>query len=104
LFGVKPGEKYEKEGWEGPIYWGFCGSMVVAVVAYAFKPDTRYVCEMDDTRRWREYTSITQDQRRCGFAQKRREDESTSSGGRRTDTTLPSEHALTNITAFKPGP
>jgi charged multivesicular body protein 7 len=43
LFGVKPGEKYEKEGWEGPIYWGLCGSMVVAVIAYAFKPDTRYV-------------------------------------------------------------
>jgi len=43
LFGVKPGEKYEKEGWEGPIYWGLCGSMVAGVVAYAFKPDTRYV-------------------------------------------------------------
>ncbi|KAF1919841.1 ESSS subunit of NADH:ubiquinone oxidoreductase [Ampelomyces quisqualis] len=40
LFGVKPGEKYEKEGWEGPMYWGFCGSMVFAIVAYAFKPDT----------------------------------------------------------------
>jgi hypothetical protein len=43
LFGVKPGEKYEKEGWEGPIYWGLCGSMAFGVVAYAFKPDTRYV-------------------------------------------------------------
>jgi hypothetical protein len=43
LFGVKPGEKYEKEGWEGPIYWGLCGSMALGVVAYAFKPDTRYV-------------------------------------------------------------
>jgi hypothetical protein len=43
LFGVKPGEKYEKEGWEGPIYWGLCGSLALAVVAYAFKPDTRYV-------------------------------------------------------------
>ncbi|KAH8724965.1 NADH:ubiquinone oxidoreductase 11.6kD subunit [Phaeosphaeriaceae sp. PMI808] len=40
LFGVKPGEKYEKEGWEGPIYWGMGGSVVFAVVAYAFKPDT----------------------------------------------------------------
>ncbi|KAH4036070.1 hypothetical protein HBI73_101340 [Parastagonospora nodorum] len=40
LFGVKPGEKYEKEGWEGPIYWGLCGSMVFGVVAYMFKPDT----------------------------------------------------------------
>jgi len=43
LFGVKPGEKYEKEGWEGPMYWGMCGAVGVAVVAYAFKPDTRYV-------------------------------------------------------------
>jgi hypothetical protein len=43
LFGVKPGEKYEKEGWEGPIYWGLCGGTALAVVAYAFKPDTRYV-------------------------------------------------------------
>ncbi|KAH7395025.1 ESSS subunit of NADH:ubiquinone oxidoreductase-domain-containing protein [Phaeosphaeria sp. MPI-PUGE-AT-0046c] len=40
LFGVKPGEKYEKEGWEGPMYWGFCGSLIVATIAYAFKPDT----------------------------------------------------------------
>ena len=43
LFGVKPGEKYEKEGWEGPIYWGLCGSIAFGIVAYAFKPDTRYV-------------------------------------------------------------
>ncbi|KAF2129511.1 hypothetical protein P153DRAFT_385716 [Dothidotthia symphoricarpi CBS 119687] len=40
LFGVKPGEKYEKEGWEGLTYWGLCGTMVLGVVAYAFKPDT----------------------------------------------------------------
>jgi hypothetical protein len=45
LFGVKPGEKYEKEGWEGAMYWGFCGAMAFGVVAYAFKPDTRYVFE-----------------------------------------------------------
>src|SRR5262245_61045491 len=43
LFGVKPGEKYQKEGWEGIWYWGFYGSFAVAIVAYAFKPDTRYV-------------------------------------------------------------
>ena len=43
LFGVKPGEKYEKEGWEGIWYWGFYGSFAVAIIAYAFKPDTRYV-------------------------------------------------------------
>ncbi|KAF2734941.1 hypothetical protein EJ04DRAFT_512100 [Polyplosphaeria fusca] len=40
LFGVKPGEKYEKEGWEGLWYWGFYGSIALATVAYAFKPDT----------------------------------------------------------------
>lgn len=43
LFGVKPGEQYEKEGWEGLMFWGFGGSIALAVVAYAFKPDTRYV-------------------------------------------------------------
>jgi hypothetical protein len=40
LWGVKPGEKYEKEGWENVMYWGFGGSMLVGVVGYAFKPDT----------------------------------------------------------------
>ncbi|KAF2797835.1 hypothetical protein K505DRAFT_322281 [Melanomma pulvis-pyrius CBS 109.77] len=40
LFGVKPGEKYQKEGWEGIWYWGFYGSFALATVAYAFKPDT----------------------------------------------------------------
>jgi hypothetical protein len=54
LFGVKPGEKYEKEGWEGPMYFGFCGGAVLAVIAYAFKPDTRYVCEyaIEGDRGW----------------------------------------------------
>jgi hypothetical protein len=43
LFGVKPGEQYEKEGWEGAMFWGFGGACAFGVVAYAFKPDTRYV-------------------------------------------------------------
>ena len=43
LFGVKPGEQYEKEGWEGPMFWGFGGACAFGVIAYAFKPDTRYV-------------------------------------------------------------
>lgn len=43
LFGVKPGEQYEKEGWENAMYWGFGGACAFGVVAYAFKPDTRYV-------------------------------------------------------------
>jgi hypothetical protein len=40
LFGVKPGEKPEKEGWETVWVWGFFGSLGLGVVAYAFKPDT----------------------------------------------------------------
>jgi hypothetical protein len=40
LFGVKPGEKYQKEGWETVWVWGFFGSLGLAGVAYAFKPDT----------------------------------------------------------------
>jgi hypothetical protein len=40
LFGVKPGEKAEKEGWETVWIWGFFGSLGLGVVAYAFKPDT----------------------------------------------------------------
>lgn len=39
LWGVKPGEKPEPEGWEWPMYI-FCGSLVAAGVALAFKPDT----------------------------------------------------------------
>jgi len=37
---VKPGEKYQKEGWEGVWYYGFGGCMLLLVVGYAFKPDT----------------------------------------------------------------
>jgi hypothetical protein len=40
LWGVKPGEKYEKEGWENIMFWGFGGGLVLATVGYAFKPDT----------------------------------------------------------------
>merc|ERR1711964_545458 len=40
LFGVKPGEKAEKEGWEAIWVYGFFGSLAAGVVAYAFKPDT----------------------------------------------------------------
>ncbi|KAL6710243.1 hypothetical protein ACN47E_009189 [Coniothyrium glycines] len=40
LWGVKPGEQYEKEGWEGVMFWGFGGACLFGVVAYAFKPDT----------------------------------------------------------------
>ncbi|KAJ6108280.1 NADH-ubiquinone oxidoreductase [Penicillium sp. IBT 18751x] len=43
LFGIKPGQKYAKEGWEGVWYYGFIGSLLAAGVAYVFKPDTSYV-------------------------------------------------------------
>ena len=43
LWGLPPGVKYEKEGWEGWMYYGFLGSLFVGGVAYAFKPDTSYV-------------------------------------------------------------
>ncbi|ROT34849.1 NADH:ubiquinone oxidoreductase 11.6kD subunit [Sodiomyces alkalinus F11] len=40
LWGVKPGEKYEREGWELPFYTIFCGGLALAGVVLAFKPDT----------------------------------------------------------------
>lgn len=40
LFGVKPGEKPVKEGWEFLAIYGFGGSLLVFAMAYAFKPDT----------------------------------------------------------------
>jgi len=40
LWGIRPGEKYEKEGWEGIFFYGYMGSIAVAAIVYAFKPDT----------------------------------------------------------------
>ncbi|KAI9814384.1 MAG: hypothetical protein M1827_003240 [Pycnora praestabilis] len=40
LWGIPPGEKKEKEGWEGIWIYGFFGSLGLAVVGYAYKPDT----------------------------------------------------------------
>lgn len=42
LFGVKPGEKYENEGWENIFVYGFVGTLLFGVVGYCYKPDTRY--------------------------------------------------------------
>lgn len=39
LWGIKPGEKPEPEGWEWPMALMF-GGIVAAGVALAFKPDT----------------------------------------------------------------
>ena len=40
LWGIRPGEKYEKEGWENLLFYGVYGSLGSAIVALAFKPDT----------------------------------------------------------------
>ncbi|KAL8907257.1 MAG: hypothetical protein Q9207_001498 [Kuettlingeria erythrocarpa] len=40
LWGIPPGEKREKEGWEGVWIYGFFGGLMMGVVAYAYKPDT----------------------------------------------------------------
>lgn len=41
LWGQRPGEKYEKEGWEGLWTYGFFGTMAFMVIGYCYKPDTR---------------------------------------------------------------
>lgn len=40
LWGIRPGDKYEKEGWEDLFIYGFFGSLILTGIAYAFKPDT----------------------------------------------------------------
>ena len=40
LWGEKPGTKYKKEGWEGPVYFGFGGAFLLMVIGAIFKPDT----------------------------------------------------------------
>lgn len=41
LWGQRPGEKVEKEGWETIFTYGFFGAMAFLVVGYIYKPDTR---------------------------------------------------------------
>ncbi|KAK3342435.1 NADH:ubiquinone oxidoreductase 11.6kD subunit [Neurospora tetraspora] len=62
LFGVRPGEKYEREGWEIPFFYGFCGSFAVATIAYAFKPDTSIqTWALEEARRRLEAEGILED-------------------------------------------
>jgi len=62
LFGVKPGEKPEKEGWETVWVWGFFGSLGLGVVAYAFKPDTSIqTWALEEARRRLEAEGILKD-------------------------------------------
>ncbi|KAH8697501.1 ESSS subunit of NADH:ubiquinone oxidoreductase-domain-containing protein [Talaromyces proteolyticus] len=62
LFGVKPGQKYVKEGWENVWYYGFIGSLVAAGVAYVFKPDTSIqTWALEEARRRLEAEGILED-------------------------------------------
>ncbi|KAL2005870.1 hypothetical protein VTN00DRAFT_10363 [Thermoascus crustaceus] len=62
LFGVKPGQKYVKEGWENIWYYGFIGSLVIAGVAYVFKPDTSIqTWALEEARRRLEAEGILED-------------------------------------------
>ncbi|RMZ88934.1 hypothetical protein DV736_g3853, partial [Chaetothyriales sp. CBS 134916] len=40
LWGVRPGEKYEKEGWEGIMAWFYIAPIIVATIFYVNKEDT----------------------------------------------------------------
>ncbi|KAI0888187.1 ESSS subunit of NADH:ubiquinone oxidoreductase [Annulohypoxylon maeteangense] len=62
LFGVKPGEKYQKEGWENSFFYGFCGSVAVGAIAYGFKPDTSIqTWALEEARRRLEAEGILED-------------------------------------------
>ncbi|KAK6082893.1 NADH:ubiquinone oxidoreductase 11.6kD subunit [Seiridium cupressi] len=62
LFGVKPGEKYQNEGWEKPFFYGFCGSIALAAIAYGFKPDTSIqTWALEEARRRLEVEGILED-------------------------------------------
>lgn len=40
LLGVPPGEKYQNEGWENSWIYGYWGTLLLATIAYIYKPDT----------------------------------------------------------------
>ncbi|KAF1985132.1 NADH-ubiquinone oxidoreductase [Aulographum hederae CBS 113979] len=62
LWGIPPGQKYQKEGWETMFYWGFCGSMGLATVAYCYKPDTSIqTWALEEARRRLEAEGILSD-------------------------------------------
>ncbi|KAK4957569.1 hypothetical protein LTR10_005536 [Elasticomyces elasticus] len=62
LFGVKPGEKYENEGWENVWYYGFFGSLLFGVVGYCYKPDTSIqTWALEEARRRLEAEGILED-------------------------------------------
>ncbi|KAF2206708.1 hypothetical protein CERZMDRAFT_115621 [Cercospora zeae-maydis SCOH1-5] len=62
LFGVKPGEKYENEGWENVWFYGFFGTMAFGVIGYCYKPDTSIqTWALEEARRRLEAEGILED-------------------------------------------
>ncbi|CAF9934089.1 hypothetical protein IMSHALPRED_009587 [Imshaugia aleurites] len=62
LFGVPPGEKYKNEGWENTWVYGFWGSLLLGIVAYAYKPDTSIqTWALEEARRRLEVEGILPD-------------------------------------------
>ncbi|KAI9673536.1 MAG: hypothetical protein M1829_004043 [Trizodia sp. TS-e1964] len=62
LWGVPPGTKPEKEGWETVWIYGFFGSLAFGVVMYAFKPDTSIqTWALEEARRRLEVEGILPD-------------------------------------------
>ncbi|KAH8722097.1 ESSS subunit of NADH:ubiquinone oxidoreductase-domain-containing protein [Ilyonectria robusta] len=61
LWGIKPGEKAEPEGWEWPMYF-FFGSLAATGLALAFKPDTTVsTWALEEARRRLEQEGILPD-------------------------------------------
>ncbi|KAF2200076.1 hypothetical protein GQ43DRAFT_374695 [Delitschia confertaspora ATCC 74209] len=62
LFGVKPGEKPEREGWEWIWYIGIYGTLALTTVLYVFKPDTSIqTWALEEARRRLEAEGILED-------------------------------------------
>ncbi|KAF2722765.1 hypothetical protein K431DRAFT_283584 [Polychaeton citri CBS 116435] len=62
LFGVKPGETKEKEGWENVFFYGFFGSLAFGVIGYCYKPDTSIqTWALEEARRRLEAEGILED-------------------------------------------
>ncbi|KAK5099455.1 hypothetical protein LTS08_006037 [Lithohypha guttulata] len=61
LWGLRPGEKAEREGWEIPLYFG-CAGYVIAVIAYSMKEDTSIqTWALEEARRRLEAEGILED-------------------------------------------
>lgn len=62
LWGIRPGEKYEQEGWETLFFFGYFVTFGLAAVAYAFKPDTTIqTWALEEARRRLEKEGILED-------------------------------------------